>query len=153
MRWLELKIPPLIVVIGFALMMLVACWLLPTANFLMPAQPYFSLFVAGIGILAVVSGFLAFRRSGTTVDPMSPDKASSVVRSGIYRLTRNPMYLGMLLILTAWSLYLANFVSVFLLAGFVVFMTQFQIKPEERILRDKFGDEYEEFRSRVRRWI
>ncbi|HMU34377.1 MAG TPA: isoprenylcysteine carboxylmethyltransferase family protein [Pyrinomonadaceae bacterium] len=153
MRWLELKIPPLIVVIGFALMMFGSCWLLPAANFVMPAQPYFSLFVAGVGILAIVSGFLAFRRGGTTVDPMSPDKASSVVRSGIYRLTRNPMYLGMLLILTAWSLYLANFVSVFLLAGFVVFMTQFQIKPEERILRSKFGKDYEDLLSSVRRWI
>ncbi len=63
------------------------------------------------------------------------------------------MYLGMLLILTAWSLYLANFVSVFLLAGFVVFMTQFQIKPEERILRSKFGKDYEDLLSSVRRWI
>ncbi len=62
MRWLELKIPPLIVVIGFALMMLVACWLLPTANFLMPAQPYFSLFVAGIGILAVVEAVFIVSR-------------------------------------------------------------------------------------------
>ena len=153
MRWLELKIPPLIVVIGFALMMFGAYWLLPTANFVMPVQPYVSLFAAGLGILAVVSGFLAFRRSGTTVDPMSPDKASSVVRSGIYRITRNPMYLGMLLILTAWSLYLANALSILLLAGFVGYMTQFQIKAEERILRSKFGKDYEELLSSVRRWI
>lgn len=153
MRWLELKIPPLIVVIGFALMMFGAYWLLPAANFVMPAQPYVSLFAAGLGILAVVSGFLAFRRSGTTVDPMSPDKASSVVRSGIYRITRNPMYLGMLLILTAWSLYLANALSILLLAGFVGYMTQFQIKAEERILRSKFGKDYEELLSSVRRWI
>lgn len=153
MRWLELKIPPLLVVIGFGLAMYGAIWLLPPVNFAMPGQPYVSWIFAVLGGVTVVSGILAFRSMKTTVDPRSPEKASSVVKSGIYRVTRNPMYLGMLLLLTAWALHLANFVAIALLAGFVVYMTLFQIKPEERILREKFGVEYEEFLSQVRRWI
>lgn len=153
MRWLELRIPPLLVVIGFGLAMYGASWLLPQTNFAMPGQPYLSWIFAVFGGVTIVSGILAFRRMKTTVDPRSPEKASSVVKVGIYRITRNPMYLGMLLLLTAWAFYLANVIAILLLAGFVLYMTQFQIKPEERILREKFGVEYEEFLTKVRRWI
>lgn len=153
MRWLELRIPPLLVVIGFGLAMYGASWLLPQTNFAMPGQPYLSWIFAVLGGVTIVSCILAFRRMKTTVDPRSPEKASSVVKVGIYRITRNPMYLGMLLLLTAWAFYLANVIAILLLAGFVLYMTQFQIKPEERILREKFGVEYEEFLTKVRRWI
>jgi len=153
MRWLELKIPPLLVVLGFGLSMYGASWLLPKASFTMPRQHVVSLVLVILGLVTVASGVFAFRRKKTTVDPRTPDKASSVVNIGIYRLTRNPMYLGMLLLLIAWALFLANFVAIALLLGFVAYMTQFQIKPEERLLREKFGGEYEEFLTRVRRWI
>ncbi|HQZ81926.1 MAG TPA: isoprenylcysteine carboxylmethyltransferase family protein [Pyrinomonadaceae bacterium] len=153
MRWLELKIPPLLIVLGFGLAMYGASWSLPVTNFEMPGRPYVSLAFAILGVATVASGVIAFRSKKTTVDPRFPDKASSVVTIGIYRITRNPMYLGMLFLLTAWALFLANFIVIILLAGFVVYMTLFQIKPEERILRSKFGAEYEEFLSRVRRWI
>ncbi|MEZ5421527.1 MAG: isoprenylcysteine carboxylmethyltransferase family protein [Pyrinomonadaceae bacterium] len=153
MRWLELKVPPLLVVIGFGLAMYGVSWLFPQASFAMPGQPFVSWIFEVLGGVTIVSGILAFRSMKTTVDPRSPEKASSVVKIGIYRLTRNPMYMGMLLLLTAWALYLANFMAILLLAGFVLYMTQFQIKPEERILREKFGAEYEEFLSEVRRWI
>ncbi|MBV6496450.1 MAG: isoprenylcysteine carboxylmethyltransferase family protein [Acidobacteria bacterium ACB1] len=153
MRWLELKIPPLLVVIGFGLAMYGASWLFPHTSFAMPGQPFVSWIFEALGGVTIVSGVLAFRSMKTTVDPRSPEKASSVVKIGIYRLTRNPMYLGMLLLLAAWAFYLANFIAILLLAGFVLYMTQFQIKPEERILSEKFGAEYEEFLSEVRRWI
>jgi len=153
MYWLELKIPPLLIVLAFGVVMYVASWLIPAASFGMPGQPYVSLVFALLGVVTVASGVLAFRRKKTTVDPRFPDKASSVVNIGIYRFTRNPMYLGMLLLLTAFALFLANLIAILLLAGFVVYMTLFQIKPEERMLLAKFGAEYEEFLSRVRRWI
>ena len=103
--------------------------------------------VAGIG------GVLAFRRHETTVDPTRPHKASALVVASVYRHTRNPMYLGLALVLAAWAMYLANLVALLVLPAFIAYMTRFQIKPEEEALLDKFGAEFALYMSRVRRWL
>lgn len=150
---LELRVPPLAVLLVAGVAMgLIA---LGTAPLAWPRgiRTGVAIAVAGIGILVAISGVVAFRRARTTVNPMRPDGASSLVASGIYRWTRNPMYLGMLLVLVGWAAYLARPWALLLLPAFVLYMNRFQIGPEERVLEGIFGAEFEAYRSRVRRWL
>jgi len=103
----------------------------------------------GIGFTAV----LQFRKAQTTINPVNPESSSSLVATGIFSKTRNPMYLGVLLILTAWAIYLANPFTVIGLVVFVLYITRFQIIPEERVLTGIFGKDFKDYCSRVRRWI
>ncbi len=109
------------------------------------------LLVAGISLALL--GVLEFRKSSTTVDPRFPDKSSQLVTTGVYRISRNPMYLGFLVILLGWSLYLVNYIALLLLPAFVAYMTHFQIKPEERVMAQKFSGQFSGYTARVRRWI
>jgi protein-S-isoprenylcysteine O-methyltransferase Ste14 len=109
--------------------------------------------VALIGIACDLLGVMAFYRAKTTVNPLKPSATSSIVQSGIYRYTRNPMYLGMLLVLLGLALYLAHPAAFVALPVFVAYLTRYQIIPEERILAARFGAEYSAYASRVRRWI
>ncbi len=106
-----------------------------------------------IGVLILAAAVVAFIRQKTTVSPMAPSEASKLVTQGLFRFSRNPMYLAMLLLLTGWAILLSNPVNALALIGFVWFMTEFQIKPEEEALRDKFGEEYAEYCRKTRRWI
>jgi protein-S-isoprenylcysteine O-methyltransferase Ste14 len=149
---LELKVPPPVVTLLVALGMWAMARLLP--GLLVPAWPnsaaaVVALVGAGIG----VSGFIGFRRHGTTIDPLKPDKASALVTGGVYRYTRNPMYLGLTIGLLAWALRLGSVVAFLGPALFVPFITRFQIFPEERALRGLFGPAYTEYAARVRRWV
>ena len=151
MHRLELKVPPAVVAAVIAAVM----WLV---SYTLPAFAYTPLPVAtvGLGVIGVVIigwAMLSFLEAQTTVNPMKPSSASSLVTSGIYRHSRNPMYLGMLLILVGWALYLANILTFLVLPAFILYMNRFQIQPEERALTARFGREYLEYMSRVHRWI
>ena len=106
-----------------------------------------------LGVLSAFSGIIAFRLKGTSVDPRNPDDASSLVIGGIYKYTRNPMYLGMALILLGGIIRLGNPFALIGLLFFVWYITQFQIKPEEEALGKLFGKDYADYQSKVRRWI
>jgi protein-S-isoprenylcysteine O-methyltransferase Ste14 len=107
--------------------------------------------LAGIALRARVT---SFRRAQTTVDPTRPAKASALVVGGVYRLSRNPMYLGFLLLLLAWGVYLSHLPSLLLAPlAFVLYLNRFQITPEERALESLFGDEYRAYKREVRRWL
>ena len=109
--------------------------------------------LAGLGILVVALGMLAFYRAKTTINPVNIKAVSSIVTSGVYRYTRNPMYVGLALALVGWAVHIA---VPFVLAGpavFMLFITRFQIIPEERVLTSKFGEEYRKYQDRVRRWL
>ncbi len=106
---------------------------------------------AGVAIILVALG--GFRRAGTTVNPMKPAQASRLVQTGIYRYTRNPMYLALLLILLAWITWKGVWPAMLLAFIFVWYMTEFQIKPEEQALQERFGEEYLHYKQRVRRWL
>ena len=108
---------------------------------------------AEIGVLVTtVSAFSILRRK-TTLSPLSPEKSSTVVTTGLYAVSRNPIYLGLLLVLVGWCLYLANWAAALLLPAFVAYMNRFQIAPEERALSARFGAEFDAYRTSVRRWI
>ena len=110
-----------------------------------------SLAVAGASLDLL--GVVAFLRSKTTVNPLQPGKASALVTTGVYRMTRNPMYLGLLLLLTAWAIHLSVLWPFLGPVLFILYINRFQIVPEERVLRSLFGDEYAAYASRVRRWL
>lgn len=153
MHSLELRVPPLAVVLVAAALM----WLLARAfpaDVLMFRTPYaLAGALLGLGASVALAGVIAFRRARTTVNPMRPAASTSVVSRGVYGWTRNPMYLGFLFALGGWALLMGNVLAFVAVAGYVLYMTRFQIVPEERALREKFGPEYEDYMRRVRRWI
>ncbi len=150
---LELRVPPLaVLLIAGALMGMIAL-ATHSLGWSYPIRVVSGLAFAAIGILIAVSGLVSFRRARTTASPLRPDKASSLVASGIYRYTRNPMYLGMLLVLVGWAVYLARPWALLVLPVFVIYMNRFQIGPEERVLGGIFGGEFANYRRRVRRWL
>jgi protein-S-isoprenylcysteine O-methyltransferase Ste14 len=153
MPWLELRFPPLLVGLGFGGAMLgVARWV-PALAFALPWSSALALALVSIGATTALAGVLAFRRQRTTVDPLRPSAASTLVSAGVYRVSRNPMYLGFLLLLAGWAVHLSNAGSAALVPVFVAYMTRYQIEPEERALHAKFGAELDRYRSLVRRWI
>lgn len=121
----------------------------------LPAAPRIpaALALALTGLGVTVGGVISFRRAQTTVNPIHPEKTSALVRSGVYAVTRNPMYLGSVLILVAWAVFLSSALALLGPIAFVFYMNRFQIRPEERILASLFGASYAEYCSRVRRWI
>lgn len=153
MHALELKVPPVAVVVAFGVMMWAAARVFSAASFSLPGASFvaFALVVIGGGI--AIAGVFAFRRHETTVNPMKPETTASVVTGGIYGVTRNPMYLGLAFALVAWAIYLANLAALLLVPAFVAYMTRFQIKPEERALLEKFGSRFADYMAAVRRWI
>ncbi|MDR7151895.1 protein-S-isoprenylcysteine O-methyltransferase Ste14 [Hydrogenophaga palleronii] len=153
MSVLELKVPPPILVLVLALLM----WLTPAVAGLLQipdlARVLSAIALACIGQGIGFAGVVAFRRAKTTVNPTNASLASSLVVQGVYRWTRNPMYAGFLLTLLAWALFLANPLAVLWVVVFVLYITRFQIIPEERVLTSLFGAEYEAYKGRVRRWV
>ncbi|WP_373018744.1 isoprenylcysteine carboxylmethyltransferase family protein, partial [Muriicola sp.] len=100
-----------------------------------------------------ITALIQFLRARTTVDPLHPDKASSLVTRGVYSISRNPQYLALLMVLLAWGLWLGNAFNVLLAAGFVSLMNRFQISREEASLQEKFDNEYRQYCIKVRRWF
>ena len=149
----ELRIPPPLVAAVIAVLMWLVTRAVPTAAFALPARRVLAACVALAGVAVALAGVAAFRRVGTTVNPLQPEKASTLVTSGIYRFTRNPMYLGMLLVLVAWAVMLSNVVAAMILPAFILYMNRFQIGPEEAALTRAFGAPFIEYKSRVRRWL
>jgi protein-S-isoprenylcysteine O-methyltransferase Ste14 len=141
----------MVLLIGAA--MWAARWLSPALS----TEYAFSSMLAGAislsGIAIAWAGVSEFRRAQTTVDPTDPAKSSSVVTSGVYRYTRNPMYLGFLLVLAGWATWLSNLTAIVGPVFFVLYMNRFQILPEERILEARFGTPYEAYLQTVRRWV
>jgi protein-S-isoprenylcysteine O-methyltransferase Ste14 len=109
--------------------------------------------VFAIGLAIALSAVAWFRRARTTVNPLAPETVSSLVTSGIYRVTRNPMYLGLLFALLAWAVLLANPIALIFLPLFVLYMNRFQIGPEETALEARFGSEFLSYKAGVRRWL
>ncbi|MET4028008.1 protein-S-isoprenylcysteine O-methyltransferase Ste14 [Marinobacter sp. MBR-99] len=153
MKALELKVPPVILTLLFGAAMWAVSRVLPSGYFAFPGRFLLFAVVLVAGAVIALMGVLAFRRAGTTVDPRTPHQTNSLVVGGVYRHTRNPMYVGFLMILAAWWLYLGSVFAALLLPLYVLYMNRFQIKPEERHMRDLFGDQFNQYAERVRRWL
>jgi len=132
-------------------------WFIAHSEFAYPTAIPFALAVAiglaAVGILIAVTATRQFSAAETTINPLQPDAATSLVDSGIFARTRNPMYVGLFLILSGWATWLQSATNVLVLLAFVLYITYLQIKPEEAALRKVFGDAYVDYCKRVRRWI
>jgi protein-S-isoprenylcysteine O-methyltransferase Ste14 len=153
MHVLELKVPPVAVVLFMAALMWLVARAAPAFEFALPARGFLAVGLAVTGIVVSLSGVVSFRRAKTTVNPMKPDSSSFLVSSGVYALTRNPMYLGFLLVLAGWAVFLSNVLGLLLLPVFVFYMNRFQIEPEEKALAILFGPAFIAYQSQVRRWL
>jgi protein-S-isoprenylcysteine O-methyltransferase Ste14 len=153
MAALDLRVPPPL--IG-ALLASAMWWAAPFGAYPpLPAPLRLALVVllAVIGIGFDLAGIAAFRTGRTTVNPLKPERTSALMTGGVYRLTRNPMYVGMAFLLTAWAVQLGAFAPCLGPVLFVLYITRFQIMPEERVLAGKFGRDYADYRARTRRWL
>jgi len=150
---LELKLPPPLVTALTAIGMWFTADATAGLNRVHAMQNSLTVTLTLVGIAVAVYGVLCFRRARTTINPLKPAEASSLVITGVFHYSRNPMYLGMLCILMGWAIHLGNVLATSWLFIYVVYLTRFQIIPEERALLERFGDSYADYMKRVRRWI
>lgn len=155
-RWYACRIPPPVLDAACALLMWLAMRWLPVAQGWPVGHPGIWWVCTPLIVLAGalgLGGLHAFARQRTTFNPLAPEASRALVTTGVYRFSRNPMYLAMLLLLAAWGLWLGNIASWLLLPLSVWLLNTLQIKPEERVLRARFGREFEDYARRVRRWL
>ncbi|MCC7483806.1 MAG: isoprenylcysteine carboxylmethyltransferase family protein [Burkholderiales bacterium] len=153
MKFLETAVPPPVVALACAGAMWAVALALPDLVVPVPWRRVAAMVLLAAGATIDAAGLLAFLRARTTVNPLRPANTSAMVTTGIYRVTRNPMYLGLVLILSAWAMWLAHPLAALGVAVFAVYIDRFQIRPEERILAAKFGGEFESYRRSVPRWL
>ncbi len=153
MQALELRIPPVVVGLACALLACAGTWLFPELALSGAGEPLVAGALLVTGALIAVLGVVEFRRAQTTVNPMQPGQSSRLVTTGIYRFTRNPMYLGFGLMLLGLASVLSHALAFASVGLFMLYLGRFQIEPEERILSAKFGAEFAAYASTVRRWI
>lgn len=150
---LELKVPPPVV----ALVLAAGMWPLAqfTPDLILPSWARWPMCIGllAAGLACDAQGLLAFRRARTTINPLRPERTRSLVVSGMYRVTRNPMYLGLVCILAAWTVFLESPATLVGPVIFVGYITRFQIVPEERLLLEHFGEQYRAYLQRVPRWL
>ena len=153
MKTLELKIPPPVI----ALLAAIGMWAISRSTPLLEVPGNVRLLAAGtlglVGIASAIASVVTFRRAGTTIHPHRPQETSALVSSGLYGISRNPMYVGLLFVLVAWSVFLSSPWSLAGPIAFVLYISCFQIIPEERVLSAKFGEAYDSYKARVRRWL
>jgi len=153
MHSLELKVPPLVVLAFIATLMWFASQAAPAAGLQVPARHAIGLGLATVGVGTAVAGVVSFRIAKTSVNPLNPAAASALVTSGVYQLSRNPMYLGALILLIGWAAFLANALGSILVPSFVLYMNRFQIGPEEKALTSLFTPGFTAYCVKVRRWL
>lgn len=153
MKRLELLIPPPLVMLLVGLIMWLLSEMFPalTLAWLHSIAAATTMGLAGLAISLTAA--VTFKRASTTLDPKHPARTSTLISSGAYRYSRNPMYLGVLLVLVGWAIYLGNLLSILCTFVFIAYITRFQIVPEELLLREKFGAGFLSYKSRVRRWL
>ena len=153
MRSLETKIPPPAVMLVLGFFSWVGARLFPSLSFTLMGQSAAALGLVLGGVALNLGPKLAFARAGTTVSPLKLGSSSRLVTSGIYRYTRNPMYLGHAAILLGWAVYLGNAATLVGVPAFVLYISRFQIQPEERYLSTLFPERYAAFARQTRRWL
>jgi protein-S-isoprenylcysteine O-methyltransferase Ste14 len=151
--FLEHKIPPLVVAAIAGTIMWGVSRIVPAGSFPTPNRIFLCAVAAIVGIVIMTIAILSFRTAQTTVNPLQPESAEQLVTGGIFKISRNPMYVGLALILLSLAAYLQNLVALLAVPLFMIYMTFFQIRPEERALSEKFGEEFQAYKDSVRRWL
>ena len=148
---MKTKIPPPIL----ALIMIVIIYLssLTVETFTFSYQTVLSVLVVAIGLGCAVPSFRLFANNNTTISPFTPSETTALVTSGMYRYSRNPMYLGLVLLTIAATIFFGTWLGIVIIVAFIFLLNFLQIIPEEEALLDIFGEEYVEYKKKVRRWI
>jgi len=153
LHFLDHKIPPPLV----GIIVVAAMWVVSDAGpqfaLAPPLKHAAVVLLIAAGAAFDLLGLIAFRKSRTTINPLRPERTSTLVTGGIYRITRNPMYVGMALFLLAWAVHLSAWLPFVGVPVFMWYITQFQIRPEERALEKLFGEEFLNYMGSVRRWL
>jgi len=149
---LESKVPPPALVVVIAVFMWLLSRATPSLHVDVPWHNWLAIVLVSVGFLTGLSGVVTFRIAKTTVDPTKP-RASSLVTWGVYTFSRNPMYLGGLIMLFGWAIFLSNALALLFLPLYVLYINRFQIAPEERALTSLFGERYVAYQMRARRWL
>ena len=150
---LDMRIPPLLVTLLVGLVMLAAARWGPAGPWPAMHWPGLGLALVMAGVAVALAGVLAFRRHQTSVNPLHGDAVATLVDSGIYRVSRNPMYVGFATWLVALACALGSPLAWLGPLVHIAWLTRWQIIPEERLLAARFGQPYLEYCRRVRRWI
>ncbi|MCK0159867.1 methyltransferase family protein [Allomuricauda sp. F6463D] len=150
---MKVKVPPVLVMLIFGGLMYILDRFLPVGEFDFFGRNELAGILFGLGILIGAISVIQFLSNKTTLDPLHPQKTTKLITKGVYNYSRNPMYLGLLLVLLALGLMLGNAFNTLIAAGFVSYMNKFQIKPEEAMLLEKFGKEYSIYCKLTRRWF
>jgi protein-S-isoprenylcysteine O-methyltransferase Ste14 len=153
MTSLESTIPPPAVMVLTGVLMWLVSRATPRLGFDLPTHVWLGAALGVAGFVIGATGVATFRKAKTTTNPIKIHSSSSLVTWGVYRRSRNPMYLGGLMMLIGWALVLSNVPAFVWLAVYVVYINRFQIAPEERALTSLFGNEYAAYQARVRRWL
>ncbi len=153
MSFLENKIPPPLFAIIVAIAMWCTSMLSPALHVPFEPHVFLAAFVACVGGVFAAAGAISFWRAKTAVNALKPASASSLVTSGVYRITRNPMYVGSLFALIGWAIFLSNLSTILGPVLFMLYIHRFQIIPEQRALSAKFGQAYTDYARRVRPWL
>ena len=146
-----IKIPPPIIVLTLIISIYFSSKKIDLIN--IPFQLEISFFILSLGILVFINPVLKFIKSKTTINPIQFEETNRLVTSGIFKYSRNPMYLGMLMIIISTSIFYLNIYSILTPFLFVFWINKFQIKREEVFLTEKFGKEYLSYKNKTRRWI
>ncbi len=150
---LETKVPPPVVFLILAFAMAALARFSPHAPFDPSVRIPLAFAIIALGLMIGLLAFLHFQTAKTTLDPVKIDAASALVTEGVYRFSRNPMYLGLTIMLVGWAIFLAAPWTAIGPAVFIAYITQYQIEPEERALTKKFGGAYRQYQLQTRRWI
>jgi protein-S-isoprenylcysteine O-methyltransferase Ste14 len=153
MSTLELKVPPPVVAVLVGVAMWFAAAYGPSLRLPLAVRVAVFVVIALAGGATALAGDLEFKRARTTINPFRPENTTALVTSGVYRFTRNPMYVGLTLVVLGWAAFLGSVLALTGPVAFVLYISRFQIEPEEKVLLAKFGATYEEYKSRVRRWV
>ena len=148
---LKNKIPPPIVTLVFAALIYFSSKWSP--NIVFSGQNLISLFLMTVGLIVLLIAISAFIKLKTTINPLKPEAASSLVTTGIFRISRNPMYLGMLLLIISLWIKTGAVLGFILVAGFIAYLNYFQIFPEEQAMKRLFSDKYKTYCQQLRRWL
>lgn len=150
---LDTRIPPPLLALAIGIAMAVGAGHAPRIETWVLARKGLAALIAVVALAFDLGAVLQFRRARTTIVPWRPDKSTALVTDGVYRWSRNPMYVGLALLLTALAVYRGSLPALIGPVVFVLYITRFQIAPEERVMQQLFGAQYDAYRARVRRWL
>ena len=148
---METKIPPPIVTLIFGFATYLSRKIFPEIE--IQYSSFFGIFLVLLGFFILISAVKLFRNDKTTVNPLSPEQATKLVTNGIFKLSRNPMYLGMAVILASVAVFFNIIGGIIFMALFCLYITKFQIIPEEKAMKELFAKDFEQYMQATRRWI